>query len=201
MSKVIEFWFDYVSPYGYVASEKIEAIAAKHGRSVAWRPFLLGAVFKVTGASPLTNLHPMKSGYAVHDFARSARRFGIPFAMPPKFPIASIPVARATYWVEAKHPDKTGAYVHAAYRGYFAKGLDVSSPEVAADLAAGIGLDRAACLAALGDEAVKARLKDMTEEAVKREIFGSPFMIVDGEKFWGSDRLEQVEEWLARGGW
>jgi len=89
MAAPIDFYFDFSSPYGYLASQKIEALAAKYGRTVEWHPVLLGVVFKETGASPLTMV-PLKGEYSRRDFERSARFHGIAgFRMPPKFPIPS----------------------------------------------------------------------------------------------------------------
>ena len=82
----IEFWFDFSSPYSYLAAEKIDALAANHQRIVHWRPVLLGAIFQVTNAVPLVQL-PLKGDYSVRDFARSARFLGLPFTMPAKFPL------------------------------------------------------------------------------------------------------------------
>src|SRR3972149_6432239 len=98
MANAIDFYFDFSSPYGYLASAKIDELAAKHARTVAGRPILLGAVFKTTGQQPLPTI-PMKGSYAKHDLARSARLFGVPFKLPSKFPVAGQAPSRALYWV------------------------------------------------------------------------------------------------------
>jgi len=201
MADPIEFWFDFVSPYGYVASERIEAIAAKAGRKLVWRPFLLGAVFKVSGAQPLTQLPPMKSDYSKHDFERSARQFGIPYKMPPGFPAATVGAARCFYWAEIRDATKAANFVHRCYRAYFADGRDISKVDIVADIAAEAGFKRDEALAGMNDQVIKDRLKAVVDEAIQRGIFGSPFIIVGAEKFWGADRLDQVAEWLRRGGW
>lgn len=201
MADPIEFWFDFVSPYGYVASERIEAIAAKAGRKLIWRPFLLGAIFKVSGAQPLTQLPAMKSDYSKHDFERSARQFGIPYKMPPGFPASTVGAARCYYWAELRDAAKAANFVHRCYRGYFADGRDISKVDVVADIAAASGFPREEALAGMNDQVIKDRLKAVVDEAIQRGIFGSPFIVVDGEKFWGADRLDQVGEWLRRGGW
>src|SRR5450755_3088462 len=98
MSAQIDFYFDFSSPYGYLASEKIEALAAKHGRTVKWRPVLLGVIFKQTGATPLTMV-PLKGDYSKRDMLRSARFHGVAnFRMPTKFPIPSQAPARIVLW-------------------------------------------------------------------------------------------------------
>jgi 2-hydroxychromene-2-carboxylate isomerase len=199
MAKTIEFYFDFSSPYGYFAATRISALAAKYGRAVAWRPFLLGAVFKVTGSGPLPSL-PLKGPYSTHDMARSARHLGIQFRLPDPFPISTQAPARAVYWLEGQSPDRIEAVVLALYRAYFIDGQDISNPETTAQVLATLGLDRAKVLAAVGEPAIKERLKNETQTAIERGVFGSPYVFVDGEPFWGHDRLDQVERWLATGG-
>lgn len=200
MPAPIDFFFDFSSPYGYFASTRIDAIAARHGREVTWRPFLLGAAFKATGQSPLVQ-QPLRGPYHARDFPRTARRLGVPFVMPESFPFASLAAARAFYWVADSDPPLARALARAVYHAAFGEGHAVTAAETVADVAAPLGIDRAALLAAVADPAVKERLKRETDAALARGVFGSPFVFVDGEPFWGSDRLDQVEEWLATGGW
>ena len=98
MTRSIDFYFDFSSPYGYFASTRVDEIAARHGRTVIWRPILLGAIFKITGQQPLPTI-PLKGSYSKHDLARSARLFGVPFKLPGKFPIAGQAPSRAYYWL------------------------------------------------------------------------------------------------------
>ncbi len=200
MPEPVDFYFDFSSPYGYLASTQIDALAAKHGRAVRWHPILLGAVFKVSGGAPLTTV-PLKGEYAVRDMARCARLLGVPFKLPSKFPIPTQAPARLTLW--ARQPDDAGAkrLALALYRAYFADDRDISSPEVCADVAAACGFDRACAAAGMNDASVKDALKVEVEQAIERKVFGSPYLIVDGEPFWGADRLDQVERWMASGGW
>ncbi len=194
----IEFWFDFSSPYGYVASAAIDAVGAKHGRAVVWRPFLLGAMFKLSGAKPLTELPPIKADYFRHDFARSARAHGLKFTMPAPFPFAAVAASRLFYWLEARDEAKAKRFARAAYDAAFGQGRDISGAATVAEIAVGLGENREAVMAALNDPAVKDRLRVMVEEATAKGLFGSPFFIVDGEKFWGSDRLDQIDRWLAK---
>ena len=200
MANPIQFYFDFASPYGYLAATRISRLAAKHGRSVEWKPILLGVVFKVTGGVPLPNA-PLKGEYSRRDMERSARLYGIPFKLPSKFPIASQAPARAVYWLEPQGSARQEEAVLALYRAYMVDDRDISSPEVTADVAASIGLDRQRALDAIADPVMKERLKTETEAAIQRGVFGSPYMIVDGEPFWGADRVEHVDKWLATGGW
>jgi 2-hydroxychromene-2-carboxylate isomerase len=200
MANPIDFYFDFSSPYGYFASSRIDALAAKHGRSVIWRPILLGVVFKITGQQPLPTI-PLKGNYAQHDLVRLARLFGLPYKTPSKFPVSGTAPSRAFYWVGDKDPALAKKLAQALYHAYFAEDRDISNPEVTANVAAKLGIDRDRLLQALNDPAVKERLKTEVDAAIERGVFGSPFIVVDKEPFWGSDRLDQVEKWLATGGW
>lgn len=201
MAAPLEFYFDFASPYGYIAAQRIDAIAQKHGRSVDWRPMLLGAVFKSEGTQPLTQ-YPMKGKYSTHDFKRSAREHGVTFNMPPQFPLATVAACRGAYWLKQTAPDKAVSFIKAVYSAYFVDGRDISSAEVLADIAAGLGIDAKAFLAGIEQPEIKLKLREVTEDAIQhRGVFGSPFTFVDGEPFWGADRLDQVDRWLSRGGW
>lgn len=200
MTTAIDFYFDFSSPYGYFASARIEEIASKHGRGVIWRPILLGAVFKITGQQPLPTI-PLKGSYAKHDLARSARLFGVPFKLPTRFPIAGQAPSRAYYWISDRDAAQGRTLAQALYRAYFAEDRDISNPEVTANVAAKLGINREELLHALNDPAVKERLRNEVDAAIERGVFGSPYVVVDGEPFWGSDRLDQVDRWLATRGW
>ena len=201
MAAAIDFYFDFSSPYGYIASTQIDALAARHGRAVSWRPFLLGAVFKLSEARPLTQLPPIKSNYYTHDFARSARRFGVPFRLPANFPFAAVQASRAFYWLADQDAAKARALAKAIFHAAYGEGRDVSPAEAVVEVAGRVGLGREAVLAALNDPKVKDRLRAEVDAAIARGVFGSPFIFVDGEAFWGSDRLEHVEQWIKSGGW
>jgi 2-hydroxychromene-2-carboxylate isomerase len=198
MSQSIDFYFDFSSPYGYLAAQKIDALAAKYGRAVDWRPMLLGVVFKQTGMAPLTQI-PVKGPYAAHDFLRSARFHGVPFRMPPMFPIASQAPARIVLWAKGRDPALATRVAQALYRAYFVDGVDISNPDSAAEVAGKAGVEVAAARAAVDDPAIKDALKREVEGAIQAGVFGSPFFVVDGEPFWGVDRLDQLERWLATG--
>jgi len=200
MTAAIDFYFDFSSPYGYFASTRINDIAGRHGRTVNWRPILLGAAFKITGQQPLPSI-PLKGDYARRDLDRTARLMGVPYRFPSRFPIAGQAPSRAFYWVHDRDRDLAVKLAQALYRAYFAQDHDISSPEVTASVASTFGLDREAVLAALGDARVKDRLKTEVDAAIQRGVFGSPYIVIDGEPFWGADRLDQVERWLATGGW
>lgn len=200
MAQPIDFYFDFSSPYGYFAATKIDTLGARYRREVSWHPILLGVVFKQTGQQPLPQI-PVKGAYAVHDFARTARWFGVPYRMPTRFPVSGTTPSRAYYWVQERDPVLAKRLALALFHAYFADDRDISSADITAEVAAGLGIDRAALLEALNDAGVKERLRREVETATAGGVFGSPYVIVDGEPFWGSDRLDQVERWLATGGW
>lgn len=204
MSSPIEFYFDFSSPYGYLGSQRIQAVADKHQRKVDWHPILLGAIFKVSGQAPLTTF-PLKGDYAIMDFQRSAREVELPYTHPKNFPIATVAAARTVWWAK-DHTDstvnsKTADLVQAFFKAYYVDGKDISDANIVLDIASSIGIDKDTLTAALQEPAVKDRLKTAVNDAIEKKIFGSPMMIVDGESFWGNDRIGQVDRWLTRGGW
>lgn len=200
MPEPIDFYFDFYSPYGYLASLQIDQLAARFGREVRWCPFMLGAVFKVEGLAPLVDI-PLVGEYARNDFARSARLLGAPFVLPEGFPKAALAPSRAYYWITDRDAGAARRFAKRVYPAVFAEGRDVTEPAVTADLAAQVGIDGDELSAALQEPAVKDRLKQETAHAIERGVCGSPFIFVDGEPFWGNDRLWQVEKWLQTSGW
>jgi len=198
MPSPIEFYFDFSSPYSYLASEQIEALAARHGRTVDYKPTLLGAVFRVSGQRPLTEI-PVKGEYSRHDFARSARFAGVAFRMPEPFPIATVQAARALLVLQQERPELGPQFVHAAFRAYFVDGKNIAEPEVLRQVLRQCGADADAVLQAAAQPQIKERLKAAVDKSMARGVFGAPFIFVDGEPFWGNDRLAQIERWLASG--
>jgi 2-hydroxychromene-2-carboxylate isomerase len=200
MANPIDFYFDFSSPYGYLASTRIDEVAAKHGRSVIWRPILLGAIFKITGGQPLPTI-PLKGSYAMHDLARTARRLKVPFRLPSKFPVAATAPSRAFYWVHDRDPALARTLARALFHAYFAEDRDISNPEVTGNVAAKLDVSKEELRQALEEPAVKERLRSEVDAAIERGVFGSPYIVVDGEPFWGVDRLGEIEQWLESGGW
>lgn len=199
MAEPLLFRFDFSSPYSYLASEKIDALAERFGRRVQWRPVLLGAIAKSLGTVTLTS-QPGQADYSVRDFVRSARFMNIPYAHPATFPISTVSAARAWYWLHGQDCAMARRFAHEVFRAYFADGLDVSSAAAVLTLAAKVGADRTAMEQGMGDPAIKERLRAETERALVAGVFGVPWIVVDGEPFWGADRLPQIEHWLERGG-
>lgn len=196
----IEFYFDFSSPYGYLAAHRVEEVGAEFGREVLWRPILLGAVFKASGQSPLVS-QPLRGPYHKHDLLRTARRQKLPFRFPDDFPMATIAAARAFYALDAVSSKDAKRLALALFDTAFSQGINISATASVLGVAEKLGLDRAAIEAGIADNAVKLRLKAETDGAIERNIFGSPFFVVDGEMFWGNDRIPDLKDWLRTGGW
>jgi len=200
MAKELDFYFDFSSPYGYLASKRIDAIAREFGRIVRWRPILLGVVFKVTGQTPLVS-QKLRGPYHERDLARTARRLGIPFRLPEPFPFAATHASRGFYWLQESDNDQAVQFAHAVFDRAFVEGKIVQSAEDVTEVGATIGVDRDRLAQAIARPDIKDKLRQEVDRAIERGVFGSPFIFADEEPFWGNDRLEDVREWLRRGGW
>lgn len=199
MPAPIDFHFDFSSPYSYIANEWVDALAARHGRTVRRHALLLGATFQAAELkSPVS--YPLKGAYSVRDFARSARFEGVPYQMPSVFPIPSQNAARVFWWLkDTRGEEAAAAWATAGLRAVFARGVALNEPAALKALAAEQGLDPDAAEAVWNDPAWKARLKAVNDAAIAAGVFGAPFFVVDGEPFWGNDRKPQIERWLAQG--
>ncbi|MFJ5486501.1 2-hydroxychromene-2-carboxylate isomerase [Hansschlegelia beijingensis] len=196
MAEPIEFFFDFGSGYSYFASTEIDDLAARHGRSVRWKAFSLGSSFKVTEAKPLTRT-PLKAEYVALDWARIARLKGLSFTMPDGHPHAGMPALRGFHWLDAQDPALAVRFAKDVFRAYFSEGLAIDDATAVAEIARPLGADRSAFIAAVASPELKAKARAAGEEAVERGVFGAPWIILDGEPFWGWDRLPMVERRLA----
>lgn len=195
----IDFWFDFSSPYSYIANAWVDALAARHGRVVRRHAILLGATFQAAELkSPVS--YPLKREYSIADFARSARFEGVAYTPPPSFPIPTQNAARVFWWLhDTQGPQAAARWTHAAFDAYFTRGVLLNDVAALKALCATFGLDADAAEAAWNDPAWKARLKSACDAAIATGVFGAPFFKVDGEPFWGNDRKPQLERWLAHG--
>jgi 2-hydroxychromene-2-carboxylate isomerase len=195
----IDFYVDFSSPYSYIASEWIEALAARHGRTVRWHAVLLGVTFQAAELkSPVS--HPIKREYSLHDFERSARFAGVPFTLPERFPVATQNAARVFWWLEESDPERAADWARHCLRAYFTRGsVDLSNVEHLKALATEFGLDAAEAERVWTEPRWKSRLKTACADAIAQGVFGAPFFVIDGEPFWGNDRRDQIERWLAAG--
>ncbi|WP_420590576.1 2-hydroxychromene-2-carboxylate isomerase [Bacterioplanoides sp.] len=196
----INFYFDFISPYGYVAAAKIKEIADRYDRQIEWHPMLLGvSVLKKMGLKPLLET-PLKGAYCMKDLPRLAALYDIP--LKPAFPMPKpLPAARCLTWVRQNMPIKTEEFALAVYRSYWAEGKNISDYSVLAGIADLIGIDGDRMIADAEGEPVKQALMSAVEDSMKQGVFGSPTFEVDGELIWGCDRLWMLEHWLKYGRW
>ena len=199
MTDIIEYFFDFSSPYGYFASFKIDDIAEKYGRRAVWKPVMIGAAFHESGNKPLIE-QPIKGEYSRRDWERLGRYMEVPWVLPDPFPIPTLAAARAFYWINDQDSDQAKLFAKAAYHAYFGEGRPLNSIETVAGIGSGVGVDGDQLAEAVEQPEIKARLKQETSEAIGRGVFGSPFFFIDGEGFWGADRLWMLREWLKDGG-
>lgn len=197
MDKIVEYYFDFGSPAAYLASTQLEALAAETGATVVWRPMLLGGVFVATGnASPASV--PSKGKYIFQDFDRFARRYGVPFALNPFFPINTITLMRIAVALQARDDPRFAHYCAAMYRAIWIDAQNMNDATVTASVLGAAGFDAAALLALASEQVIKDKLKTMTEGAVARGVFGAPTFFVGEQMFWGQDRFDFVREALAQ---
>lgn len=187
MNERIEFFYDVGSPYSYLAAMQMDGLAVDTGLPVVWRPILLGGVFKGSGNQAPISV-PSRGPYLARDLLRCSQQLGIAFRMPSRFPLNTLPPMRLLCGMpEAELPDASLRL----FRAYWFDDMDISSPEVLA------GLFGAAAVARASDETVKKKLKDSSEEVVRRGAFGAPTMFIGAEMFFGADRIGQLRWWLA----
>ena len=194
----IEFWYDFASTYSYLTAMRIEPAAAAAGVKVAYRPFLLGPIFKAQGltTSPFA-LNPVKGRYMARDIARIAADRGQVFHIPDPFPAHSLAAARIAMVAEAE--GWIGPFTRAVFAAEFADREDIAATDALSRIVTGLGHDPARISAAAGTPENKAALRDRTDAAAAKGIFGAPtFVTVDGEIFWGDDRLEQTLAWAVK---
>lgn len=197
----IAFYFDIFSPFGYLASTQIEKIAARHGRSVDWRPVLVGiTVLKVMGMKPLPT-YPLKGPYLMHDMERLAKLFGVPFKRHGLTGHNSLAAMRAFVWLKQQEPRIAVDFAKAMYARLWVDGEDITPPEVSAAAARDLGIDDKALLEAIASDPVKQELTRQVNDAIEKGVFGVPFFIADGESFFGNDHIWMLEHWLEKGSW
>ena len=194
--KQVEFFFDVGSPASYLAWTQLPGLCERTGAALVYRPMLLGGVFQATGnSSPATV--PAKGRYVFADLARFARRYGVSLRVNPHFPVNTLVLMRAAAGVQTHAPERLQAFLQAVFKAMWADGLNVGEAAVASQALADAGFDPAQVFAWAGEADVKATLRATTDEAVARGAFGAPTMFVNGEMFFGQDRLDFVREALG----
>ena len=198
----LHFYFDFISPFGYFASLRIEELAARHGRSVEWHAMLLGvSVLKVMGLKPLLDT-PLKGDYIRRDALRYMRRHGLQIQRKLDDPVMDPRAAgRAFHWVKQQQPELAVSLAHAIYHAYWAEGRDLSSAEAVASITLPTGLDSQRLQEGISSAEASQGLRSAVDASLKAGIFGSPTVVVDGEPFWGVETFDLLEQWLASGGW
>lgn len=192
----IEFWFEFASTYSHPAAQRVATLAERRDVNLVWRPFLLGPIFAAQGwnDSPF-NLYPAKGAYMWRDLERVCAGHGVAFRKPSAFPRNGLLGARLCIAAEQEPwmPD----VARGLYRANFVDDLDISSENVVADVVRAAGQEPAPWLERAATAETKARLREQTERAQSLGIFGAPSFTVDGELFWGDDRLEAALEYAA----
>lgn len=203
MTKQVDFYFDFISPFGYLASLRVDEMAARHGHSCDWHAMLLGvSVLKVMGMKPLPQT-PLKGAYLKRDLARYLSRRGLALArdltQPPPNPI---PAARAFHGLKAHDAALAQGVAKALFHALWIEDRDIGDPAITIAIAVAAGAEEPFIRNTIasggeGDQALRAAV----EASIARGVFGSPFFMVDQEPFFGLEKMELVEEWIASGGW
>lgn len=200
--KAIDFYFDFISPFGFFASLRIDALAARYGYATRWNPMLIGvSVLKVMGMKPLLET-PLKGPYIIRDANRYARREHI--ALGRRIDAAMVdprPAGRAYSWIREHRPECAREFAQRIFAAYWLDGLDVSLPETLTGILGGLDLEGRDVLEGIGSDEAAALLRANVDASLARGVFGSPFFIVGDEPFFGVEKMELLEDWLATGGW
>jgi 2-hydroxychromene-2-carboxylate isomerase len=194
----VEFWFEFASTYSHVAAQRIEAAARAAGVPVVWRPFLLGPIFRQQGwnDSPF-NIYPAKGVYMWKDMERQCAKLGVPFCKPSRFPRPSLLATRIALTLEAE-PARVAEFVRRVYLANFHDDADTTNDDVIRSVLQSVVLsDSEAVLAQATSAQTKERLRQRSEEALARGIFGAPTFLIGSELYWGNDRLEDALAYCA----
>jgi 2-hydroxychromene-2-carboxylate isomerase len=188
-----DFWFDYSCPYAYLASTQVAALAARTGAELRYKPMLLGGVFRAVGTPQrlFAELSPQKARHNARDMERWAELFGVPLTMPAAHPMRTVEALRATL-LSGADPRVVDGF----YRAYWVDGRPPSDEATMRDVLGAAGHDASAILPRLDERKDELRLR--TDEAIALGIFGAPAFVVEGELYWGQDRMAFVEGALTK---
>jgi 2-hydroxychromene-2-carboxylate isomerase len=202
MSASLDFYFDFISPFGYLASLRVDDLAQKYGRECRWHSMLLGiSVLKVMGLPPLTQI-PLKGDYLGADLRRYLRRHKLALARSREIaPSNPIPAGRVFHLIDQHDPALAKSAAKAIFDAYWQQGTDIGSVDAVIAIAARVGADAGALRAGFASVEADRLLRAAVDRSLARGVFGSPFFIIDSEPFFGLEKMELVEEWLASGGW
>ena len=196
MADPITLYFDIPSAHTYLGVEELQKVAARHGREIDWVPISLMAVWKIHDYMPIGN--PIAKGrYIKKDFTRTAGLLGLPLNIPKSFPRGDLSRARHLIWrIRARDPGKANALAATLMLAYWADGQDLAERDALVAVAAGAGIGAADVDAAADDAAAAEACATASREAAEAGIFGTPYMVADGEPFWGHDRIRYLDMWL-----
>jgi len=189
----LEYFFDYVSPFSYLADTQLPAVVERTGTEIVYRPFFLGGVFQASKNSPPVTV-PNKGKYLFADITRWTNRYGVEINPNPYFPVNTLHAMRAA--VAALGDKRFRDFHRAMFRGVWVEGKNLADEAVLRAAIDAAGLDGAAILARAKEAEVKDTLRRNSDEAVERGAFGAPTFFIGDEMFWGNDRLDFVEEAL-----
>lgn len=190
-----------MSPYAYLASTRIDAIGAAHERAVAWKPVLIGiTVMQVMGLKPLMDT-PLKGDYIAKDKPRLARLLGVPLVQRDMKGVNSVAALRAFVWLKQRDAAQAKRFAQSVFAQLWARGEDITAPDDVRKACAAAGIEAGEVLAAIATPDVKLALRTAVDEAIADGVFGTPYVIADGEAFWGVDRLWMLEHWLTHRSW
>ncbi|RYF43745.1 MAG: 2-hydroxychromene-2-carboxylate isomerase [Comamonadaceae bacterium] len=195
MTKTVEFYFDVGSPAAYIAWKQLPRLCAAAGARIDYKPMLLGGVFQATGNHSPTTV-PAKGKYMMDDLGRFAGRYGVPFVNNPHFPINTLMLMRGAAGLQMRDAERFVPYVDAVYDAIWVDGKNMNDPEVVGQVLQAAAINPMHLVALAGDQAVKDRLKAITQEAVERGVFGAPTFFIEGQMHWGQDRLDFVQQAL-----
>lgn len=197
MTKTVEFYFDLGSPTTYLAHTQLAKICADTQSELIYIPMLLGGVFKATGnASPA--MIPAKGRYMFQDLDRFAKRYGVQLRFNPHFPINTLILMRAVTGMQMRQPQRFAEFVDCLFKALWVEGRNLNDPQTVAAVLTENGFAPLEIMALTNDELVKAALKENTEAAIKRGVFGAPSMFIGDQLFFGQDRLDFLEEALRQ---
>jgi 2-hydroxychromene-2-carboxylate isomerase len=196
MKQTVEFYFDVGSPAAYLAWTQMLRLAAETGAGIDYKPMLLGGVFQATGnKSPMEV--PAKGRYVMSDLQRFAQRYQVPFSQNPFFPVNTLTLMRMATGVQMQDSSRLAAFVDPVYRAIWVEARNMNEPATVAAVLEAAGFDASAITALAAEPQVKERLKAITQDAVARGVFGAPTFFVNGQMYWGQDRLDFVKQALG----
>ena len=199
MAGPIDFYFDFASPYSYIAANRLEGFPSRNGKKVTWRPILQAALHKQLNEAEQT---PQQFAYMQRDAWRTARQQRMPLNWPSAYPVNSIAAARAYYWVEQNYDeDKAIQFALGVFKAYWVTDHNIGDADFILNVAERYGLDSAAMFDGINNQEIMNRLHQMSDVAFQRGILELPTVFVGDEMFGGAHSLDQMERWAQVGGW